>query len=254
MSSSAPLGQIVWHDLFTPDVEASKRFYGDLFGFEYVIEHSTDFVWGGGPGDYVLMSDGAAAHSGIIGTPENGRSGWLVYVAVDSVDEAALRASASGGTVARDPFHIPGVGRSCLVDDVHGAQIAPFVPSHSFPAPSGLFVWAELFTPDPVAVSPLYETMLGWRAHSPDHQAEGARRVFETPQGDRVAGLSQTGGQDGLPLGWVPFLAVASLDDAVDRAVSLGAQPLGGSVILGDGRSAQVLQDPVGAVFGVVSA
>ncbi len=254
MSSSAPLGQIVWHDLFTPDVEASKRFYGDLFGFEYVIEHSTDFVWGGGPGDYVLMSDGAAAHGGMVSMPQDERSGWLVYVAVDSADEAAARASVSGGTIARDPFDIPGVGRSCIVQDMHGAQIAPFVPSHSFPAPSGMFVWAELFTPDPVAATPLYEAVLDWRVASPDNRAKAAHRLFETPNGDRVAGLSQSEQRGDLPTGWVPFLAAPNLDEAVDRVVSLGTQPLGAPIALGDGRSAQVLRDPLGAIFGVVPA
>lgn len=254
MNPSTSLGRIVWHDLFSHDVDASKRFYGDLFGFEYIIEHSSDFAWGGGAGDYVLMSDGIAAHSGIVGTPKDGRSGWLAFVAVDDVDNAATRAQAAGATIVREPFDVPGVGRSCLVEDIHGAQIAPFVPTHTFSAPSGLFVWAELTAPDPGAISPMYETVFGWRAGSAEDSAGCARCVFETPHGDSVAGISQTERSDGYSPGWVPFLGTSDLDQAIGRAVSLGAQTVGKPVQFRAGRPAQVLQDPLGTVFGLTSA
>jgi len=162
MAGRKTLGDIVWHDLFTPELEASKRFYAELFGLEYVVEHASDFTWHEGPGDYALIHANGGAHGGIISTPAGTPSYWLAYVIVADVDQAAKDAVATGASIVREPFDAPGVGRSCVLRDAHGAQICPFVASHGYPPPKGLFVWDKLLTPDLAAVARIYCQAFGW--------------------------------------------------------------------------------------------
>ena len=79
-------GQVVWHDLMTTDVEAARRFYGTLLGWDFN-------VWKPGEFDYPMIHIGDSDHGGIgrqdpgIGVPPH----WRSYVRVDDVDAAAAR-------------------------------------------------------------------------------------------------------------------------------------------------------------------
>lgn len=39
------LGKFVWHELYSPDVEASKRFYADVFGWRWQDAPMGDFTY-----------------------------------------------------------------------------------------------------------------------------------------------------------------------------------------------------------------
>jgi len=248
MDRGSALGQIVWHDLFTSDVEASKRFYSELLGFEYIVEHASDFAWHKGAGDYTLIRADGDAHGGIIGAQPGGRSRWLAYVAVTDVDTAAAQAVAEGASMARQPFDVPGVGRSCIVQDAGGAWICPFVASHGFPPPRGVFAGDELLAAEWPTVETTYSAMFGWRASG----SGGSGIAFETADGARVAGatLKRFDGSDASE--WVPLMRASEPARIVDRAIVLGAADLGEASVLGGGDEAQILADPAGAIFGLL--
>lgn len=58
MSTKTEVGRVVWHDLMTNDVATAKRFYAELLGWTYQIEHASDFVWK--PGDVDATVDKVA--------------------------------------------------------------------------------------------------------------------------------------------------------------------------------------------------
>lgn len=252
MTENSTLGQIVWHDLFTPDLEASKRFYADLFGFDYLVEHATDFTWHEGAGDFTLMQVNGEAHSGIVSTPKGTPSYWLAYVAVTNVDEAVKKAA--GMSVAREPFDVPGVGRSSILEDAHGARICPFVASHDYPPPKGVFVWEELMTPELNAATSIYCDVFDWKTEDGGAPSHAPAKVFHAVNGDAVTGARQVGEARSYPADWIPFLGVEKLDMACKKAAALGATMLADPIQLHARRNGQVCIDPMGAVFGLTGA
>src|SRR5262245_31723530 len=93
--SQTPLtGKIIWNDLITDDLDATRTFYGALFGWTF--EHSS-----GKGGRYVLARSGNTYVAGIVEVKTKNRnekiSRWLPYVSVDNVDGAISVASAKIG-------------------------------------------------------------------------------------------------------------------------------------------------------------
>lgn len=117
------VGKFVWFDLVTDDVEAAKRFYGGLFGWQFeASDHS----------DYTVVKHDAKPIAGIAAVPpvNNKAAGgrWLASLSVDNVASAAEAVRAHGGTVHEGPDRIPDRGEMAIVTDPQGAQ---FVLLHS---------------------------------------------------------------------------------------------------------------------------
>ena len=86
-------GVFVWDELVTTDVEAAKRFYGEVVGWE-----SRDMDMGNNF-TYTLFSSGGADRAG--GMPQReGSEGnppaWLTYLGTDDVDETIEKAAIPG--------------------------------------------------------------------------------------------------------------------------------------------------------------
>jgi len=117
-------GRFVWHELFTGDLEASKRFYGELFGWTAEVADMGEL------GTYTMfLSNGQQIGVGMIKMPEEAaapRGSWLSYVMVENVDEAAKRIVELEGKIWREPSDIPGVGRFAVAADPTGAMFAVF--------------------------------------------------------------------------------------------------------------------------------
>lgn len=244
-------GHIVWHDLFTNDLETAKSFYASLFGFDYVQEHATNFVWRDGEGDYCLIMSGGAAHAGIIAMDSTFRSRWTAYVAVDDVDRATERASRSGLKIERSPFDIPGVGRSSVIQDSMGAQISPFVASHTYPPPSGVFVWEQLITTDPALAYEGLSEVFGWQEGNTGNELETVQTQLIAEDMSPVADLVDSVFPFEPRSAWIPFLGVPIIKTARDKALSLGATQVETPFLPSGQNDTAILQDPTGALFGL---
>jgi predicted enzyme related to lactoylglutathione lyase len=112
-------GAFGWNELMTTDVEAAKKFYTGLFGWEtedYPME---------GMNYTVLKVDGNSV-GGIMAIPAEAEGmppAWSIYITVEDVDETARRVEELGGTVLRPPTDVPKVGRFCVLSDPQGAVI-----------------------------------------------------------------------------------------------------------------------------------
>ena len=54
---------------------------------------------------------------------------WFAYIAVDDVDARLREVGAAGGTICREPFDGPGVGRISVVQDKVGGVVGWITPA-----------------------------------------------------------------------------------------------------------------------------
>jgi predicted enzyme related to lactoylglutathione lyase len=107
-----------WSELITTDVDASKTFYGAVFGW-------TGNTMGAGPtGAYTEWHVHGRAVAGMMQKPPmmpaEVPSHWAVYFAVADCDSAVARIAELGGTVMMPPMDIE-PGRFAVVADPYGA-------------------------------------------------------------------------------------------------------------------------------------
>jgi predicted enzyme related to lactoylglutathione lyase len=108
----------IWHELVTADQRTSGEFYSQLFGW---VRKEVD---AGRFGTYTLFQKDGRDVAGMMNpTPDTPVKGsyWHAYIAVENVDECAMRAPSIGGSVLVAPHDVPDVGRVCVVADPMGA-------------------------------------------------------------------------------------------------------------------------------------
>ena len=121
-------GHIHWNELNTWNAEQAKGFYAATLGWTCERFPMAD------GGDYtVCMMDGEPVAGifemrkelGMEGLPDH----WFTYIAVDDVDTCIEGVAAAGGTIRREPFDVPGVGRIAIVQDAVGAVVGWLTPA-----------------------------------------------------------------------------------------------------------------------------
>lgn len=250
MTTKPELDHIVWHDLLTLDVARARRFYADLLGWAYQIEHASDFVWKPGEADYPLILANGEAHGGFVNPGYDTSSHWVAYVRVEDVDAVTAKAKALGAEIEREPFDTPGVGRSSMIRDTQGAVMCLTRPTHTFPAPSGTFLWDELVTDDIQSAQQFYTELFGWEAIDRETGQMNHSIIFRCPDGTDVAGV-RNGSFDAGLAAWIPYLAADSVTVAIAKARTLGARVLMEESDRSKGWQQAVLVDPTGAMFGL---
>jgi uncharacterized protein len=106
-----------WNELASPDLDASKAFYSSLFGWD--VE-----PFEGSPQPYLTIknedkNNGGIRELGPPGTPPH----WLVYFAIDDIDEGLAKVQELGGTKLDGPIDI-GIAKIGIVQDPQGAVFA----------------------------------------------------------------------------------------------------------------------------------
>jgi uncharacterized protein len=96
----------------TTNVEETKRFYSEVFGWEF-----TDY----GP-EYTSFTDGRLA-GGFALAPEVAAGGPLVVLYATNLEEIQASIRKRGGQIVRDPFEFPG-GRRFHFTDPGGNELA----------------------------------------------------------------------------------------------------------------------------------
>ncbi len=112
MSQAEQDRRVDYIEFLTTNVEETKKFYSDVFGWEF-----TDY----GP-DYTSFSDGRLA-GGFSVAPEVATGGPLVVLYSTNLSEIESRVSESGGQIVRKIFEFPG-GRRFHFTDPSGNELA----------------------------------------------------------------------------------------------------------------------------------
>lgn len=254
MCINSELGHVVWHDLLTHDVDQAKRFYAELLGWEYQIEQASDFDWKPGEADYPLIIAKGEAHGGFVETGQDNAPHWLAYIRVEDIDAVTVKAQRLGATIDREPFDVEGVGRSAVIQDLEGAFICPYVPTHNFPAPSGTFLWDELNVNNIESAKLFYRDLFDWKSHEGNLTQRGKDTTFKCADDTNTAGVIKR--RFGIPNSatWVTYLATDDINTTLKKAKTLGAQVYREGNDRLHNRQIAILADPTGAVFGLLAS
>ena len=116
--SSREHGVFSYNELITSDLESAKKFYGELFGWEF---RETETIYGN---PYLVAMIGDKVVAGMMlregNMPDDVPLHWDKYVTVDDVDASARKVEELGGKVILPPTDISGVGRFCVIFDPQG--------------------------------------------------------------------------------------------------------------------------------------
>jgi predicted enzyme related to lactoylglutathione lyase len=251
-------GKIIWHDLITDQLEGSKRFYGELFGWEYqalpggdadsytLIRHNGQLI--GGMVDQTRLPNSEAADI----------SQWVAVMSVWDVGQAADTVARAGGTVFTPPTDVGDRGTIAVVADPQGALLALLQTNGADPADGevpevGGFLWDEMWASDLDSAAAFYRKLAPFGVVKEDlgTQDNDAYRVLST-QGEPRAGIRNNPMDDLQPL-WMSYLRVrdvAHLEELVDRVPDLGGEVHVPPIQRPQGGWLALVTDPSGA--GVV--
>jgi predicted enzyme related to lactoylglutathione lyase len=113
-------GQFMWFDLGVTDAGQVREFYRALSG--WAVAPAAD------AGPYqAWITDGEQPWAGIVHADPAASGGWLPYVVVQDLDQAAKRAVSLGATVIAGSADGP-AGTSVTIADPGGARLALFKP------------------------------------------------------------------------------------------------------------------------------
>ena len=245
-------GKFVWHDLTTDDPAACKKFYGALFGWEFV---ETTVL--GRP--YTVARVGTQPVGGIhVPAPSNAGktpAHWLSYMSVADVDATADKAKAAGAAVLAGPVAIGTMGRAAVLRDPQGAPFGLVHLSagdpHDPAAPvENTFFWNEYLTHDMDATLAFYNGLVPYEVTASKSEAGAAYAVLK--QGRARAGVFRVpDSRADVPPNWLPYVLVVD-----PTALALRVPGLGGRVLVPprpDLRkgSLAIVADPTGAVVAL---
>lgn len=252
-----------WVDLGSPDVEASKRFYGELFGWTSTVAPEAEAA-----GYTTFHKDGKAVAAVGQLMDERQQPAWTTYFASADADATTARVEGIFGTIVMRPMDVLGYGRMALFLDTTGAPFGVWQPGsmrgEEVSGVPGSRSWSELMTGQPDGAKEFYADVLGWRSQDVGHytifQVGDAAAAGMAPAADAASTAdlpphwqAYYESAPDLPPHWTVYFEVDDPD-----AVAATAARLGGSAPVGPtdspaGRFA-LLADPHGAPFSVISS
>ncbi|BDD73930.1 hydrolase [Streptomyces anthocyanicus] len=234
-----------WVDAQLSDVEAGRRFYGELFGWTFQEEE-------GEAEESPYRAAGQSVRACLDGEPvaalvrkTDGRmpTVWSVYF--HTLDAAALtaRIRAGGGQVVTPPHPLGDLGTTALAADPDGAVFGLWQPDRRSGfgrrREPGTFAWAELYTRDTEAANAFYGDLFHEALFGPDASPDfGRARVSDVFPAE-------------MPPHFLVHFLVEDMDAGLAAVVRLGGRvrvpPFGTSY----GRVA-VVSDDQGASFALL--
>ena len=252
-SSARLAGKIVWHDLLTTDIEASRKFYGGMFGWTFEeVPISLGF---GKSGNYLLIRHKGELVGGMVDTERLGtkvnNSQWVVLMSVDDVDAAARNVVDAGGEIMTPPTDLNERGRIAVVTDNSGALFAILQTRDGDPidtsAAFGSFMWDEVWVPDSAAAANFYSSIAPFQPVSLETGRDSVYRGLGVDGRPRM-GILQDPIEE-LPPTWASYIRVEDMS-VLDKVETLGGEVLLPAANRDIGGQVALIAGPSGA--GVV--
>jgi predicted enzyme related to lactoylglutathione lyase len=108
-----------WNELSTSDTDASRRFYGEQFGW-----NSDDFMPMGEMGEYRFFFQNGTRIGAVFNPGPDQHARWRFYFRVPSIAAAKDAVEKGGGKVAVGPMEVPGGDNIIVGFDPQGAEFA----------------------------------------------------------------------------------------------------------------------------------
>lgn len=227
---------------------ASTAFYADAFGWR-VMPMGSELA-----GVMTPWGPGAALRAG---NPE-GFPGAVPFIAVEDVDAALAKVVAAGGSVEKEPWSVPMVGKLARFKDpwgtIYGLTVAsapgssPHIPmpfgSNPKP-PAGTICSVEMYAGDGEAAAKFFGGLFGWGtlATMPQYMAfdpgAGPGGVFQshTPQ---------------LPA--MPYVYAADVPAKLVEIVAAGGEKVGEPMAMPGMGTFGYFKDPSGTHMGLIGS
>ena len=225
-------GRIVWHDLLTTTPAESRKFYGELFGWEF--ERPGLSVGIGDADSYMLIRHNGELIGGMLDANimkrETNISQWITVMSVRDISAATGRVTANGGEVLTPPTDVGSRGTLAVVAGPDKAIIALVQtrsgdPAERKPVSNG-WLWNELWTNNVEQATGFYQAVAGFEIENHAVQGEDQDyRVLKSGDAPRAAIMPNPFERE-LPV-WVNYIRVD--DPAV---ITARVEELGGIVIL----------------------
>ena len=247
-----PAGAPVWADLWTSDVDRSRAFYSELFGWE-AGDPDPDFG-----GYFMFLRNGVPVAGGMGDMPDaKADNSWKTYFHTSDAAKVAAAVTAAGGTTHFEPMAVGDLGTQVVFSDPTGGVAAAWQPNtfHGFAELEvpGTPSWFELHTRDHAGELAFYHEAFGWDFDFVSDSDEFRYAMVRNPDG----GMGMAGAMDnrndlpeGAPSVWSIYWEVASVDDTIATAITLGGTSVSPAEDTPYGRLA-VMTDPTGATFSL---
>ncbi|MFJ1810006.1 MULTISPECIES: VOC family protein [unclassified Streptomyces] len=223
-----------WVDAQLPDVDAGKRFYGELFGWGFEEAYGSS-VWARLEGAPVA----ALAHK----TDGRMPTVWTVYFATPDAETTARRIQKAGGQVVMAPLPVDGAGTAALAADPEGAVFGLWQPAghpgFGVRHRPGAFAWAQLYARDTEAANTFYGHLFHEALFGPDAEPDFGR----APVGDVFPEV--------MPPHFLVHFGVEDCESALGAVSRLGGRVQAGPFTASYGIVA-VVTDNQGASFAVL--
>jgi predicted enzyme related to lactoylglutathione lyase len=250
---STTTGTPCWIDLFTSDPDASRAFYGNLFGWaseDAGEEYGgyINFVREGAPVAGAMRNDGST------GNPD----AWNVYLAADDVDAVVTAAVDNGGQVHMPAMAVGDLGKMAVIADAGGAAIGVWQPGQhrgfAVVDEPGAPGWFELHTRQYDTSVAFYGDVFELEPHT--HSDSPEFRYTTLNDGDtELAGIMDAAAflPEGMPSYWSVYFMTDDADKAVAKVTDLGGTVTEAPQDTPYGRLAAVT-DSTGAAFKLMAA
>jgi predicted enzyme related to lactoylglutathione lyase len=246
----APLGAPCWTDLFTSDVEGSRRFYSGLFGWE-ALEPSPEF------GGYFMFARDGVPVAGGMGDMGDVRAdnSWKLYLATDDIARTVQVTGVHGGQILAPAMPVADLGVQSILTDPSGAVLgawqADTFPGFTVIGEPGSPSWFELYTRDYAAAVEFYRDVFQLGTQSMGDTDEFRyTTLLARSGGDQLAGIMEATSflPEGVPAYWITYWEVSDVDATIATALKLGGSVVDQAVDTPYGRMA-TLADTTRAQF-----
>lgn len=238
-SGVARTGQVVWHDLVTPDLAGSQAFYAQVFGWQFTTIGD----------EYLLISKDGITLGGMAELNTRGRnSHWLGLISVTDIDSAIKHTQTAGGKVLVDKTYIDGRGDVAVLQDPQGAVFALITAVKGDPAmlsaKNDQWLWQEVWSDDPSTSQAFYRQLASYQA---DQKSINGHDYAFFRTGDQAAFGFVKKSDPQIGNTWVNYIKVENVNAAVAKVTQAGGTILmAPSVDIRQGTVA-IISDPFGA-------
>ncbi len=257
-------GDFIWYELMTSDADAAQDFYRAVVGWDF-------FDSGPAGMDYRQISMNGNGVGGLMPLTSEMKAGgarpcWMGYIAVDDLDAAADEIKSAGGSIHRQPWDVPGIGRIAFVADPQGVMfyiMRPQPPADDPDATSTAFAatepmvghcaWNELSTTDQGGAVDFYTNQFGWRQDGDmDMGPMGKYQFFH--HGPGMIGAVMRKPEEMPVPAWTYYFRVPAIDEAIASIKANGGKILLDATEIPGGDFQINGLDPQGAAFALVGA
>lgn len=249
-------GDFCWAELGSPNIDASKKFYNEIFQWKY-SENATPY------GSYAMFKVGDEDLGGAYEiSPEMQSQGmpavWSSYILVDDVDKMTEKAKQLGAKILREPMEVMESGKMSVFADPTGAVISLWQAKNKESKAAdknkpGVPSWYELMTTDAKKAGDFYSKLFGWSAEKAPVGSGAMEYTTFTNGGKPMAGMMEIQKEMGpIPPHWGIYFTVSDLDKTLEKAKKMGANVLYDPMKVDEVGRFTAMKDPQGVVFSVI--